>query len=233
MLATTRVLVDPVGGVDDGDTSTAFLTLAAGQDAARKLVAGSSFGGSGVEIALEAGRHQLSSPLLLEADLDSGIYYRAADGGTDQPVVSGGVVISGWSADNCPTAGSGLLVCASVADLGELASSRHLFVNGRRAGRGVVPQDIVDAFASPVAVDDDHYTVSDAAAAELALWPSPATVEFVYTGQGSPWTESRCTALNVSGVDVFLKQPCFATLQHKPCGQSTSIPVTIENAGPQ
>ena len=29
----------------------------------------------------------------------------------------------------------------------------------------------------------------------------------------------------------YMKQPCFATLQHKPCGQSTSVPAHLENTG--
>ena len=65
-------------------------------------------------------------------------------------------------------------------------------------------------------------------------------VEFRYTGQGSPWTESRCTVQDVhidtpsQGLTtVSMKQPCFSILTNKPCAQNTSVPVVIENTGPQ
>ena len=72
------------------------------------------------------------------------------------------------------------------------------------------------------------YRVSQLSGA--AAWDDPSSVELVFTGLGSPWTESRCTLLNVSAagragggaLEVRVKQPCFGAVQHKPCGQGTS-----------
>lgn len=76
-------------------------------------------------------------------------------------------------------------------------------------------------------MDAAKYTVAWSSIAALVENQSPrsvAEIEMVYTAQGSPWTESRCTVANVSkngdNAEVYMKQPCFASVQMKPCGQS-------------
>jgi hypothetical protein len=142
-------------------------------------------------------------------------------------------------------------VCAPVdfANASTLAQARHLFgEDGRRLERGWAASDVTLAFQHPAAVDLASYTVAHPAVGQwMASGPANAgSIELVYTAQGSPWTESRCTVENVTALDaaddadanddattnyrVFVKQPCFQALQQKPCGQGTSTPAHIENA---
>ena len=159
---------------------------------------------------------------------DDGTTWRGAEGAS----ISGGVVLGAWR--SCEKAAH--LLCAPADFAG--AQSRHLVVNGRRAARGRASSDVVAAFADPVAVDDDKYTVV-ANVSGAAAWDDPSSVELVFPGLGSPWTESRCPLLPVSAagragggaLEVRVKQPCFGAVQHKPCGQGTSAPAAVENVG--
>ena len=181
---------------------------------------------SASEVWLTPGTHRLNATLTFGPE-DDGTTWRGAEGAS----ISGGVELGAWRSCEEPKAH---LLCAPVDFPG--AQSRHLFVNGRRAARGRASSDVVAAFADPVAVDDDKYTVTNRSGA--ATWEDPSSVELVFTGLGSPWTESRCTLLNVSAapaggdLEVRVKQPCFRIVQHKPCGQGTSAPAALENLGP-
>ena len=177
-----------------------------------------------VEIQLLPGRHELKAPLMLDSRDEVVSKWTGFQGS----VVSGGKLITGWVP--CPE--NNLWLCSPPLG-GELNGSmpqcRHLYVNGRRAERTHNAQ-LAASFAKPVAVDSDKYTVSWSSIADIVKDKSPRSVadlEMVYTAQGSPWTESRCTVANVSKqgdkAEVFMKQPCFASVQMKPCGQSEHL----------
>ena len=201
-------------------------------------------------IRLLPGRHELSDPLHFTSE-DSGLSIIGDEGDASPAVISGGRPITGWAP--CASPSSSHLVCAPLAfpNATSLAQGRHLFVNGRRAPRGVADSSVAAAFARPVSVDSNKYVVSAAASGAGAWGAGAAGVEMVYTAQGSPWTESRCTVANVTrpaqaaGGDnnnnnndddddvlhVYMKQPCFSAVQAKPCGQSTHVPAYVENTG--
>ena len=256
-------------------------------------------------IELRAGRHELASPLHLTA-ADSGVAWvgdvtTARSGPTT--TISGGRAVTGWAA--CGGSAPTSVMCATLtfANASALAQPRQLFINNRRAPRGVTSSKVLGAFLNAANVDVNAYYV-DGELSGAASWAdeNAGSVEFVYTAQGSPWTESRCTVENVTkstlpltaaaalkagaaqqcaadygttkpccgqpgspvgpsyvctaaqpkcvgyvydhhygtcrggapvppaDTIVYMKQPCFAALQAKPCGQSTHTPAHIENA---
>ncbi|GMI11291.1 hypothetical protein TrLO_g10486 [Triparma laevis f. longispina] len=135
-----------------------------------------------------------------------------------------------------------LSVCSNAPDLlcGDLSTvnglTRHLYVDGVRYSRPQASADIVALFtADSTTVSKSSYTLVDRDVTSDAIKSWRENVEFVYTGQGSPWSESRCAVESVEEsegvITVNMKTPCFDTLQNKPCGQSTSTPITIENTG--
>lgn len=212
--------------------------------ALRASSAGSNVGNQ-PHIVLLPGRHVLKDTLRLSEN-DSNLTLRAALPGS--AIVSGDRQISGWSA--CPpgilTNASSPALCAPVsfANASVLAQARHLYAgDGRRLRRAESASSVVAAFQNPVSVDLDKYVISSAADPAFAQWLSLGpdnigNIEMVYTAQGSPWTESRCTVENVSlanpsgDLAVYMKQPCFASLQQKPCGQGTHTPTLVENTMP-
>ncbi|GMI03016.1 hypothetical protein TrLO_g8877 [Triparma laevis f. longispina] len=108
-----------------------------------------------------------------------------------------------------------------------------------RHSRPKASADVVALFtAESTTVSTSSYTI-DTSELDSRLVKTVASwsenVEMVYTGQGSPWSESRCAVSSVDAAEstltVNMKTPCFDTLQNKPCGQSTSTPITIENTG--
>ena len=217
LAAAAVVRVVPTGGdpTQAGEVSSIAEALAT----TRRL----GSGGHRHVIELKPGRHELSEPLLFEQE-DSGLSF-VGSGST----ISGGKVVDGWA----PCNSGAPLMCAPLTfdNATGLAQPRHLFVNGRRAPRGVASGTVTSAFAEPVSVDSEKYVV-DATASGAGSWASG--VEMVYTALGSPWTESRCTVDRVENVTrpssssddvlhVYMKQPCFAAVQAKPCGQSTHV----------
>jgi hypothetical protein len=243
-------------------------------------------------IELRAGRYELASPLLLTA-ADSDVEWI----GDIATTISGGRAVTGWA--ECGGSAPANVMCATLtfANASALAQPRQLFINNRRAPRGVTSSKVLGAFLNAAKVDVNAYYV-DGELSGAASWAAEnaGSVEFVYTAQGSPWTESRCTVENVTkspaalqagaaqqcaadygstkpcceqpgspvgpkyvctaaqpkcvgyvydrhygicsggapvppaDTIVYMKQPCFAALQAKPCGQSTHTPAHIENA---
>ena len=94
-----------------------------------------------------------------------------------------------------------------------LAQPRQLFVNGRRADRAVASSDVVNAFVSPKKVDLEKYTISssDKAVLKIGNWSknNVDAIELVFTGQGSPWTESRCTLDKIEKDSILLRLMSF------------------------
>eukprot|EP00930_Biecheleria_cincta_P031427 TRINITY_DN21813_c0_g1_i1.p1 TRINITY_DN21813_c0_g1~~TRINITY_DN21813_c0_g1_i1.p1 ORF type:complete len:645 (-),score=70.77 TRINITY_DN21813_c0_g1_i1:55-1989(-) len=210
-----------------GDRLGAVSSLEEAQAAARRLVLQSG----SARVNLFPGVHELQAPVHFSA-ADSNVEWRAHMQDTPT-VISGGQRVAGWK--RCTKHPH--LQCADVSSIAaQLLQPRHLYVNGRRATRCRASATVVGAFAKPISVDTHKYVVSGTSGA--SEWgggsvANIAAVEFVYTAQGSPWTESRCTAENISAVDgllhVYMKQPCFAIVQQKACGQSTHVPAHIES----
>lgn len=182
-------------------------------------------------ITLGRGRHVLTRPLVLDKT-DSGVVWKAEEPGLSS--ISGGRTVEGFA----PCKFDAKLMCAPITFTNaSLIQPRHLFVSGRRAARSH-NVNTAKAFASPISVDAEKYVV-DWTTSGAALWDSASIgdVEMVYSANGSPWTESRCTVDRVINstdghAEVYMKQPCFAAVQSKPCGQSTHAPALIENTGP-
>ena len=180
---------------------------------------------SNVTILLHPGTHVLSTPLNLDRR-DRGTTFRAASSRLGASI-SGGVAIPGWTSDCNNT--NPELRCASVAFLGDKAQSRHLYISGQRCARGRIASGaLLSAFRRPVSVSDAGYVVD----VPLGAWANPGTVEMVFTSEGSQWTESRCTVNTTSSSGhVYMKQPCFANQKEKACGQGSTTPAYLENAG--
>ena len=195
------------------DGGTVVGSVHAAQAIARRLPRGR------VRIELLPGVHRLTEPLVLNGS-DSGTLWAAADA-EQKPRLSGGCVVQGFA----PCGDRPGLWCAA-APAG--AQPRHLYLDDRRLERPRAPSDLVAKFAA-LAMDSFSYTVAD----DLDGWG--AGVEFVYTGEGAAWTESRCCVERVdrfpNGTSrVVMKQPCFSILQDKPCHQSTRTPAHVENS---
>ena len=184
-----------------------------------------SSGGGVVEITAEV---QLTEALNLD-NLSNVDFV----GTQDAPVViSGGVRIPLSPCSNFQD-----LLCGDLSSIKGLA--RHLYFDGVRHSRPKASANIVALFtAESTTVSTSSYTIDtkeldSRLVKTVALWSE--NVEMVYTGQGSPWSESRCAVSSVDATEstltVNMKTPCFDTLQNKPCGQSTSTPVIIENTG--
>eukprot|EP00456_Euglypha_rotunda_P016052 TRINITY_DN15239_c0_g1_i1.p1 TRINITY_DN15239_c0_g1~~TRINITY_DN15239_c0_g1_i1.p1 ORF type:complete len:136 (-),score=10.56 TRINITY_DN15239_c0_g1_i1:10-357(-) len=98
--------------------------------------------------------------------------------------------------------------------------SRHLYINGTRGVRTVLP-DI--SYINSAKVSDTGYVVQSD---DPLNWPNNGyEVEFVYTAEGSDWTESRCTVDSVKDLgdqtlNISMKQPCFTNLRNKQIGRA-------------
>jgi len=194
---------------------------------------------SGIDttVNLLPGRHELSAPLVLTKKLNGLTFTGSSEPWSQngnntetQTVISGGRALKFYKCVSDKR-----FFCAGTKGF-DGANCRHLFVNGRRARRGYEPDSrkFFDKDQELIEVSDDKYVVK---AEAIANWDlnNAGNVEMVYSGQGSPWSESRCTVDHLveggAQVEVFMKQPCFHVLQNKPYGQSTNTPDHVENVG--
>jgi hypothetical protein len=148
-------------------------------------------------IRLRGGTYALSSPFqLAETDAihDSGMpgaptVYEAAHGET--PVLSGGVVVTGWSLFD-QTKG------IYRAKVDPALRTRQLFIDGVRATRARGPDN------------PPGFTLTDAGVhaptAEFATYRAPAQLEAILDAQ---WRTIRCGVTKVTGADLALDQPCW------------------------
>lgn len=74
------------------------------------------------------------------------------------------------------------------------------------------------------------YETTEVAAAS---WSRPETVELVYTGSGSPWTEGRCGVQELkkkdNSVEIVMRQPCYRHASTRVHNQGVKQPRSIEN----
>ncbi|MBV9468621.1 MAG: hypothetical protein JOZ57_05200, partial [Abitibacteriaceae bacterium] len=162
--------------------------------------------GGDVTVYLHGGTYRLTQPLILDAS-DSGsngynVIYTAVAG--EQPVISGGVAVTGWKQVDARRN-----LWAAPAPAG-LNNTRQFYVNGMRAlrTRGRLP---VDVTTTPTG-----YTTSSPL---MSNWRNQSDIEFVYTGgnalwsEGSfglgGWTEPRCPVASIQGTTITMAQPCW------------------------
>ena len=196
---------------------------------------------AGDRIVLRGGTYRLDETLKLGAE-NSGVTWIAAPG--EKPVLSGGTVITGWTAD-----ANGRYKATVNFD-----NFRQLWVNGWRAqrARGPVPEGLKPWGKHEAKVKPDNqpqpagttgtpgyttgtlaeiapagYTASDAS---LAAWRNPGDIEFGYYNS---WThiiaKVEKIAKSPEGVVVEMAQPGFF-LCHRKGGTQAGMPAYMENA---
>jgi len=205
-------------------------SLTAARDAARM----------GDHIVLKGGTHRLEAPLVL-GPKNSGVVWKAAPG--EKPVISGGVVVTGWTAD---TNGR---YKATV----NLDNFRQLWVNGQRAqrARGAAPANMADwgkieatvkkgvnppgTTGTPDCVPCEldqispaGYTTTDV---KLLDWKNPDDIEFGYNAE---WTHPIVKVEKISKGDdgkviIEMSQPGLFLNQRKG-GFWIKLPYYMENA---
>jgi len=168
-----------------------------------------------IVVFLRGGTYELQKPFVL-GPLDSGrapydVIYEAYPGET--PVLSGGIVIRGWS-----LADPQRHIWKTTVD--SSLDTRQLYVNGVRAVRARSAAGLAGAFRSA-----DGYSTTDQS---IATWRNPGDIEFVFQAK---WTEMRCGVAQVAGNRITMKQPCFRNSTVRPSlGVTADRPTYIENA---
>ena len=236
--ASTQTIYAAPDGSGSTCSQAAPCSLNGAQAAVRALVA-EPFS-SDVAVQLADGVYRLSAPLTFTA-ADSGwsghpVVWQAAP--RARPVLSGAIHVTGWSQIDA----SKNIWQASVP---AGTNSRQVYINGAEVPIAqTTPAEQQISFAS--AGGGTGYTVSPSSwASNLQNQIGPVNlhnVEFVYTGVGSQWTETRCRVDSLSGSTLLMQQPCWYNATHHPTwSQATgglpsvpagAAPVTIENAYP-
>lgn len=203
-------------------------SLTAAKAAAAKAIQHSS---ADVHVELAGGTYQLGTPLDFGAQ-DSGraghrIIWEPQ--GSGQPVLSGGVPVTGWH----PSSSDPNVWVASVpASL----HTRQLYADGVRIPRtsGQSPVTLTQTTDGFLAADDT-----------LASWRNPSNIEFVFDGGHGAWTQSRCDVASIQGRVITMRQPCWSNMKlpstpqapdgDNPSGgfpslDSSATPSRIENA---
>jgi lysophospholipase L1-like esterase len=182
-----------------------------------------------IVVSLAGGTYQLSAPLTFTA-ADSGqnghkVRWQAAPG--QQPVISGGQQITGWT-----RAGGNLWSARVPADL----TTRQLYADGVRLPRATG--------SAPVSLTQTP-TGFTAADATMANWRNPGNIEFIMTEGHGAWTEPRCGVASITGTAITMRQPCWDNMKlvddpkdpfgDNPAGgfpsyPANAVPTRIENA---
>ncbi|GAB4307750.1 MAG: hypothetical protein Kow0069_05530 [Promethearchaeota archaeon] len=189
-----------------GTEAAPFRTLARGRDAARQL---SGPWAGDVVVYLRGGTHFLNETLALDWR-DSGrddhrLVFRNYPG--ESPVVSGGVLVTGWAVGN-----DGAWTAPSpVADF------RQLYVEGKRATRARG-----DAWFVKSTDGDGHGVVPGT----VDSWKNLQDVEFVYQ---HVWTLPRVHPLFAKDGFLYMQQPAWSFSRYKPDSRN-GPPAWVENA---
>lgn len=175
-----------------------------------------------VVVYVGGGTYRLKTPLRF-AKQDSGrnghsVVWKAVDG--EKPVISGGIVVDGWT----PDADGRWKARLDVADM------RQLYVNGARAqrARGAFPEG-GGRYGELQAIDADagHTAPGEA----MAAWRNQGDIEFGYP---SSWSHMICKVKSITpdgqgGVKIAMQQPGFFLASRKE-GRQAEMPEYIENA---
>jgi hypothetical protein len=218
-----------------GTAAAPFRSLGRARDAVRPLLADMK---ADMVVVVHGGWHIVTEPLEFTTE-DSGqsgfnVIYRAAPG--EQPVLSGGRRITGWTrADAAKN-----LWQASVPGL----KTRQLYVDCQRAIRARSPGKVLPQETTQ---DATGYLVRGDV--PMRRWRNTTAIEFVHTGtlggtgilvgKGSEWTEIRLGVAAFSDeagrTRITMKQPGYG-MCYKPSGnwqdkyQSVALPAYVENA---
>lgn len=207
--------VSPDG--DDANPGTVelpFRTLDRAQQAVRSC--NDEMNGD-IVVYLREGTYTLQSTWTLNEE-DSGtngytVRWSAYPG--EEPVVSGGRTIAGWTLHD---AANGIY----KAEVGGDFASRQLFIDGVRATRARSGAGLVNAVKTA-----SGYTSDDV---QLALYDRPQDLEFVYMEQ---WTNPRSGVASVSvnqgKAVIAMDEPGWTAVTNKG-GTSATYPVYYENA---
>jgi hypothetical protein len=224
----------------DGSRAAPFASVARAQAAVRALAPLSG----DVAVSILAGAYVLEAPLVFggadAAPPDLTITYRASPPGAAVSLSGGTPVPGPWTRVASPP-GSALPVYRAAYNG---PPSRQLIVDGRRAA----PARVTGVNASlswNFTADGLGYVTPHNAT--LAAWATAQPrgaggaqeqPEFVYTGRGSSWTESRCRTTSVSsdgagGSLIVMAQPCFGNGRARGGSgnayQHISTPWSVEN----
>lgn len=152
-----------------------------------------------ITITLAPGVHRvpLGGLLLTSQDSPAPGFMVSWHGRQGETVVSGGWNVTGWTPLNDPTLPPGVYQAPIPAGLGN-ATSRQLYVDGQRAKRtSRLVSDALPSLTLEDRADCQACSYSTPTPAPLH-WANPSQVEFVYTGVGSGWSDSRCAVQEVS-----------------------------------
>jgi hypothetical protein len=167
-------------------------------------------------VYLRGGTYALLSPLELTSQ-DSGtnrhnIVYKAYE--NEEPVISGGKRVSGWSLHD----GANDVYKASV---GRSLRTRQLYVDGVRATRARGEKNPSGFVKTP-----SGYETTDTT---MQAWDNIGDIEFVGFAQ---WLSYRCGVSSISGATITMKEPCWSNTQREsvPERWRMGAPEWIENA---
>lgn len=137
------------------------------------------------------------------------VSYRAAEG--DRPIISGGMIITGWTAE-----GDGVFSAAVPAGL----RSRQLYVNGVRAVRARSESGLPDMSRT-----EGGYQLS-----EPVDWTNPEDVNFLFRHHGNwSWNDQQCGVAKIEGTKITMDEPCWSRMTNSAGGVSWGTPGIIEN----
>jgi hypothetical protein len=229
------------GGHDGaaGSRAAPFASLEHALAAARKET-----GCTSTTITLAAGVYRLSQTVRITA-ADAGPSHPLTIQASPGAVLSGGVVVSGWTKH-----GAMWRAPIPAGFTGGTAALRQLFVGGQRVPRpAAVLVGSVNATASaadvavlpaasrPTAPALVGYITTDSS---VRAW-APDTVEAVYNGTAQEWTEHRCgvartVPVNATSTLIVMAQPCFEMAMRRsgwteasPAAPGVGIPHYFEN----
>jgi hypothetical protein len=184
-----------------------------------------------IVVYLRGGTYALATPFeLTESNVihDSGtngytISYRSYPG--EQPVLSGGETIGGWTLHDSAKQ-------IYRANVNPSLRTRQIYINGVRATRA----RSVGGLPGTITQNANGYTTTDTA---MQSWSNIDDLEFVYSGGGANqnalWVESRCgvnTVAPTNGITaITMDQPCYEWGYGKQSySQGLTAPTYIENA---
>ncbi|MFA6244099.1 MAG: hypothetical protein WC655_24360, partial [Candidatus Hydrogenedentales bacterium] len=214
----TAFYVSP-GGADanTGTKEAPFRTLGRAQTFVREKAAAMQ---EDITVYVSGGVYRLKRPLVFTQQ-DSGrnghaIIWKAVEG--EKPVLSGGIVVEGWTQD----AEGRWQTKVDVEDM------RQFYVNGTRAqrARGAFPEG-GGRYGEMQAIDADagHTAPGEA----MADWRNSGDIEFGYL---SSWSHMICKVKSIArggagGVKIAMQQPGFFLASRKE-GRQAELPSYIE-----
>lgn len=212
-LAAVNIYVDAARGSDSYNGATprsAVKTLLRAQQLVRRLRAGAR---SDVVVNLRGGLYTLRQPVVFTA-LDSGlnghtITYTAYHG--EQPVVSGGMRVAGWTVHD-----RARNIWQARVPLG--ATFRQIYVNGIEARRARTQGTLTTLSKAPLG-----YTTTDES---LQRFANQSDMEVV--DEPMPWMQMRLPIASIVGQNITLQQPALSVLQQQQ--GLYGHPVWLENA---